>query len=168
MAIEKPIEVITPPNMLKVRVGGPIAMLDSEAVRRAEEALKELSSNFESWLEEEVQRLEAAYAILAKSTDKPFALGGVFERSHDLKGLGTTYEYPLITRLAGSLCKMLESENHRKHAPLSLVDAHVNAIRAIVRDAIKTDTHPIGKALSDKLDRQVALFCKTLETSAGS
>lgn len=166
MAIEKPIEVITPPNMLKVRVGGPIAMLDNEAVRRAEEALKELSSNFENWLEEEVQRLEAAYRVLSRATDRPFALSAVFERSHDLKGLGTTYEYPLITRLAGSLCKMLETENHRRNAPMSLVDAHVNAIRAIVRDSIKTDTHPIGKALSDELDRQVSAFCKTLVPAA--
>lgn len=165
MTIEKPIEIITPPNMLKVRVGGPISMLDDDAVRRAEEALKELSSNFREWLEDEVQSLEAAHAKLMKATDKPFALGGVYERAHDLKGLGTTYEYPLITRLAGSLCKMIETEELRRLAPLALVDAHVGAIRAAVRDAIKTDEHPIGKALADELERQVTAFCAPLKSA---
>lgn len=166
MANEKPIELITPPNMLKAKVGGPIAMMDEDAVKRAEEALRELSVNFQAWLDDEVHGLEVAYIALSKATDKPAALATVFEKGHDLKGLGTTYGYPLITRLAGSLCKMLETEPLRRRAPLSLVDAHVNGIRAALRGKVQTEDHPVGRALATELDRQVDDFKLSVEGEA--
>jgi len=39
---------------------------------------------------------------------------------------------------------------------MALVDAHIDAIRAAVRDDIKTDEHPVGRALSDELEARVA------------
>ncbi|MEZ6022095.1 MAG: hypothetical protein R3C16_01475 [Hyphomonadaceae bacterium] len=34
--------------------------------------------------------------------------------------------------------------------------AHVDALRAIIRDRIKTRAHPVGAALAEALDAQVA------------
>jgi hypothetical protein len=36
-----------------------------------------------------------------------------------------------------------------------LVDAHLDAIRAIVRDQIKDEGHPVGKILSETLEARV-------------
>ena len=42
--------------------------------------------------------------------------------AHDLKGLGATYQYPLVTRLAGSLCKMIDDPQTRLNAPMNIID----------------------------------------------
>jgi hypothetical protein len=39
-----------------------------------------------------------------------------------------------------------------------LVDGHIDAIRAAVRDEIRTDTHPVGKVLIAELERRVDEF----------
>ena len=41
-----------------------------------------------------------------------------------------------------------------------LVDAHIDAIRAAVRDNIRTDDHPLGKALAEELERRVSAFAQ--------
>ena len=83
---------------------------------------------------------------------------GLFFRAHDLKGLGGTDQYPLVTRLAGSMCRLLDNADQRMAAPLPLLEAHIQAIKAVVRDKIQTDDHPVGKALAEELEGQVAAF----------
>ena len=86
----------------------------------------------------------------------PATAEALYFRAHDLKGLGTTYQYPLVTRLAGSLCKMMDDPAKRMAAPLMLIDAHIDAIKAVVRDQIQTDDHPTGKILAETLESKVA------------
>jgi hypothetical protein len=78
--------------------------------------------------------------------------------AHDLKGLGTTYEFPLITRLAGSLCRLIEEPRARLAAPAALIDAHIDAIRASLRDDIRNDDDPTVKALTGGLEESVARY----------
>ena len=41
-------------------------------------------------------------------------------------------------------------------APMALVDAHIDGIKAAIRDNIKTEDHPVGKILVTELERRVA------------
>jgi hypothetical protein len=86
---------------------------------------------------------------------------GLYFRAHDLKGLGATYDFPLITRIAASLCRLIDDPETREAAPMFLVDGHIDAIRAAVRDEIRTDTHPVGKVLIAELERRVDEFIAT-------
>ncbi|MNE87209.1 hypothetical protein D3C80_1843820 [compost metagenome] len=70
--------------------------------------------------------------------------------------MGTTYEYPLVTRIAASLCRMLDDADKRMQAPLAVVDAHIDAIKAVVRDKIQTDEHPVGRDLVEALEARTA------------
>jgi hypothetical protein len=79
----------------------------------------------------------------------------LYFRAHDLKGLGTTYGYQLITRIAASLCRLIDEKDKRVSAPMALVDAHIDAIKAAVREDMKADDHPIGGALAAELERRV-------------
>jgi hypothetical protein len=79
----------------------------------------------------------------------------LYLRAHDLKGLGTTYGYQLITRIAASLCRLIDDKEKRLAASLSLVDAHIAAIKAAVREGMKTDEHPVGGALAAELEGRV-------------
>lgn len=153
--MSQPPEFIKRPNALRAKVGGSFSGIDAAAVARAEEALKALSSQFDQWLKDEIAKLEAAKAEIVTTGFNEKSAQALYFRAHDLKGLGTTYEYPLVTRLAGSLCRLIDSEEHRKTSPWPLVDAHIEAIRAVVRDKIQSDEHPVGRQLAEELEAGV-------------
>lgn len=133
----------------------PGATIDPDIVARAEAALKALSAQFSRWLQDEIDKLEAARERVVAE-----GLGGVagevlYTRAHDLKGLGGTYEFPIVTRVAASLCRLIEDAERRAAAPLALVESHINAIKVMVRDDIKDDGNPVGQAICLSLETQV-------------
>lgn len=149
------VEIIQVPNTLRIKVGPRFGAMDAAAVAKAEEALKSLSSQFGAWLQDEINKLEEARTAIKTAGVSPKAMEKLYLHSHDLKGLGSTYEYPLISRVASSLCKLMDAPGGRTDAPLFLIDAHIDAIRAIVRGAIRDPEHPVGRALSEALDMRV-------------
>ncbi len=147
-------QVIQVPNALRLKIGGG-GGLDMDVIARAEAALKSLSGQFAQWLQDEIDKLDAARAAVQAQGPTAAAMETLYLRAHDLKGLGTTYEYPLITRIASSLCKLLDEPEKRSAPPMFLVDAHIHAIKAAVRDTIRDAGHPVGKVLVEELERRV-------------
>ena len=150
-------QVIRPPNTLRMKVGGGFG-INADAIAKAEEALKAMSAQFSQWLNDEVAKLDQAQADIRDKGYTPQTAEALYFRAHDLKGLGTTYEYPLVTRIAGSLCRLLDDADTRMNAPVVVLDAHIDAIRAVVRDQIKTDDHPTGRILAETLETRVAEY----------
>ena len=148
-------QVIPASNALKLKVGGRFGALDPAAIAKAEAALKSLSGNFGQWLQDEVTKLETARARVKTEGVTPETMEFLYLRAHDLKGLGTIYEFPLVTRIGASLCKLIDDKDKRLSASMALIDAHIDGIRAAVRDGIKTDDHPVGKILVTELERMV-------------
>lgn len=150
-----PGQAIQAPNSLRLKVGGRLGAIDPAAIAKAEAALKSLSGNFAEWLQDEVNKLEAARQRVRAEGLTPETSESLYLRAHDLKGLGATYEYPLVTRIAGSLCKLIDDPVKRADAPMFLVDAHIDAIKAAVKGGIQTDTHPTGQQLVQELEQRV-------------
>jgi chemotaxis protein histidine kinase CheA len=153
MANKLPIEHFMPPNMLKAKVGGSFAGLDMDAMQRAEKAMETLKEEFTGWLGNDIEKLVVArdtFAALANDESR----ADLFRTSHDLKGQGLTFGFPFVARVATSLCKLLD--NAAKDAvPLRLVDAHVNAIRVIMRDGIKGTQDRTASVLCEELEARV-------------
>ena len=154
MSQQKPAQVIPASNTLRLRVGG--RGIDPAAIAKAEAALKSLSGNFAQWLQDEIAKLEAARQRVKSEGVTPESMEQLYMRAHDLKGLGTTYEFPLITRIAAALCRLIDDKDKRAHAPMALIDAHIDAIKAAGRDDIRTDEHPVGRALAVELENRVS------------
>lgn len=130
--------------------------LDPAALAKAEAALSSLSGQFDAWLDEEVTKLKAAHSSVLSHGVAGEAGERLHTHAHDLKGLGGTYGYPLVTRLAGSLCNLVGDAEARRRAPLALVTAHVDAIRTVVERQIRSDDDPAGKALALALEAGVS------------
>ncbi len=158
MAQEFAVETIQPSNSLRDKVGGRLAALDPSVLAKAEAALQSLSGQFSQWLDDEIVKLEAARAEIQAKGLTVQTTEALYMRAHDLKGLGGTYEFPLVTRLAGSLCKLLDDDDKRGNAPMYLVDAHIGAIKAAVRDNVRDDSNPVGRALAEALEGQVRTY----------
>lgn len=154
--MDKPAQFIQPPNSLRQKVGGGFKGINADAVAKAEEALAAMAGQFEQWLQDEVGKLDVAWSAIQTQGYNAATAEGLYFRAHDLKGLGGTYQYPLVTRLAGSLCRLLDDTQDRLAAPVPLLEAHVLAIKAVVRDKIQTDEHPVGRTLAEELETKVA------------
>ncbi len=156
MSQENPGQVIQPNNALRLKVGGGrLSAIDPAAIAKAEAALKSLSSNFSQWLNDEIVKLENARQTVRTDGANTETMENLYLRAHDLKGLGTTYGYQLITRISASLCRLIDDKEKRAGAPLDLIDAHIDAIKAAVRDDIKSDEHTVGSVLVEELERRV-------------
>ena len=151
-------QVFAAPTPLRDRLGPRFGRIDPDAVAKAEAALRGLSSQFSEWLADEVGKLEAAREAIRGQGASDATLNKLYTHAHDLKGLGATYEFPIITRIAGSLCKLLGDGDERLRAPQSLIDAHVDTIRAAVRDNIRDSDNPVGRVLAEELERQTRDF----------
>jgi hypothetical protein len=154
--VSNPAQIFTPPNTLRMKVGSGFGGIDAGAIAKAEEALKAMSAQFGQWLQDEITKLDAAQAAIRTQGLTAETAEGLYFRAHDLKGLGSTYQYPIVTRMAGSLCKLLDDPTRRTEAPIVLLDAHIDAIKAVVRDEIQTDEHPVGRELAETLEARVA------------
>jgi hypothetical protein len=153
-------QVIQVPNTLRAKVGGRLGALDASALAKAEQALKDLAGQFSQWLQDELDKLDAARAAIKTQGVSQERCDQLYLHAHDLKGLGTTYEYPLVSKIAGLLCKLIDEPATRTKAPMALIDVHIDAIKAAVRDQIRDTDHPIGRALFDELSGQVAAHLK--------
>ena len=133
-------------------------LFDEDAVARADNTLKAMGDSMVQWLDADVERLQKTRLAAEAAQWSHDALETLGRVAHDLKGMGGTYGFPLITQIAASLCRLVETEAGKNvaQADPSLVRAHVDALRAAVRDRIKTDGHPIGRALVHALEAQVA------------
>ncbi|MFI4973285.1 MAG: Hpt domain-containing protein [Caulobacterales bacterium] len=158
MSDSNPGQVFQVSNTLRLKVGGRLGGIDPAAVAKAEAALKSLSGNFAAWLQDELAKLEAARQKVHSDGLTPETGEALYLRAHDLKGLGATYEYPLVTRIAGSLCRLIDDPQKRTNAPMVLIDAHIDAIKASVKNQIQTDANPTGRALVEELETRVKDF----------
>lgn len=132
--------------------------IDPDAVARAEAALAAMSVNFEEWLKVEITKLDNAMSLVHSEGRSDMSMEALYHRAHDLKGLGTTYGYPIISQIAGTLCRLIDSADKRRLSPLPLVEVHVEAIKAAARNQIRSDDDPVGRALVTELESKVADF----------
>ena len=152
MTRQKPIEIFTPPNMLKAKAGGTGRGLDSAALKRADDALDGLKGEFEGWMNADLEKLVASHKAFTASVNTD-TRDQLYRASHDIKGQALTFQHPVVARMAASLCKLLDGS---PNAPLLLIDAHVNAIRILVRKNVRDMSDPTTNAVAAELESQVS------------
>jgi HPt (histidine-containing phosphotransfer) domain-containing protein len=143
-------EVIVPPNRLQkaVAVAKP---KDFDPVARAEEALGNLAGEFPDWMNEECAKLDEARQQVKTEGFTEGTRDALFRCAHDIKGEAATFGFPLVAPPADSLCRLIEHTPDTTLIPLGLIDQHVDAIRAIVRENARTDIAEVARTLTRRL-----------------
>jgi hypothetical protein len=143
-------EVITPPNKLRKALA-PATDPEDDPVARAEAALAQLSSEFAGWMQAECERLEAARQQVKRLGFTEPAYGELFRACHDIKGEAVTFGFPGVCGAAESLWRLLEHTPDMTRIPQELIDQHVDAVRAIVRENARPDFAGVAEALTRRL-----------------
>jgi HPt (histidine-containing phosphotransfer) domain-containing protein len=142
-------EVITPPNPLAGAVGHAVA--GDDPVARAEAALAALSGEFTDWMHAECAELDRARRGAHEAGMAAPQRATLFRAAHDIKGQAATFGFPLVCAVAESLCVLLEETRDPRRIPAALIDQHVDAVRAIVREHHR----PLAPTIAEELTRRL-------------
>jgi len=143
-------EIIVPVHKL-ARAISMASHRDDNPVGRAEDALAKISGEFGDWMVQECERLDRARHSIKQNGFGKKSHDDLFHAAHDIKGEAATFGFPLAAPAAESLCRVLEHTPDPQRIPLSLIDQHVDAVRAIVREYERPDITDIATALNARL-----------------
>jgi len=145
-------QVITPDTRKLRRTVRAALPGEADQVEAAEMAMMRLSGDFQLWMNDECLKLDAARqkiaatGVLSKETSQELYLA-----AHDIKGDGPTFGYPEVVRAADSLCRLIDHSPELTKIPMAIIDQHVDAIRAIVREHQRDDIAQIAGTLTQTL-----------------
>jgi chemotaxis protein histidine kinase CheA len=144
-------ELISPPHELRRAIASGRAPTGDDPVARAEQALAQLASNFSIWMEEEGERLDQARNTVKAAGFTRATRDALFFAAHDIRGDAETLGYPGLAVPAESMCRLIEHTRDMRRIPMTLVDQHVDAVRAIIREGSRPHAEATVAALTGRL-----------------
>jgi HPt (histidine-containing phosphotransfer) domain-containing protein len=145
-------EVICPPNKLRKAVSAVTSDdPNDDPVARAEQALLQLSGEFSAWMHSECDRLDLARREVTAKGFNTATRDALFHAAHDIKGEAATFGFPAVEAPADSLCRLIEHTPDATRIPFALVNQHVDAVRAIIRENARPDVAAIADVLTRRL-----------------
>jgi HPt (histidine-containing phosphotransfer) domain-containing protein len=107
-------------------------------------------------MHDECEQLDGARRNVRQNGLTALPREALFRAAHDIKGQAATLGFPLVAEVAGSLCRLIEESHDPKRIPLDLIDQHVDAVRAIIRE----HDRPHAEAIAAKLTRTLRQVCE--------
>ncbi len=134
-------EVINMDNKLgaKALVPGNPADAIAAATQKADAAVKQLSAQFPAWMQIECERLNKTRCEIAELGYSGERIDRLFTCAHDIKGQSLTFGYPVAGVIGKMLCDLIERATDPSQIPLTVIDQHVDTIRATVRQNLKAN-----------------------------
>ena len=130
---------------------------NEDLLTRADDAVAAVLAKYPTLLSDEVTKLVAAWAAAPQALNSE-TTAPVFAIAHELAGYGETFGYPLVTILARSLCRLLKMGDLNRDRMSAVVDAHISALNAVIRNHIQGSGGDTGLALAAGLDQAIAKF----------
>lgn len=145
--------LIVLPNTLREKTGGSFS---ARYAHTADQAVGAIAGEFGAVLGEALAALLTARRDLAGVVLTQTNTVELFKQALELKSMGTLCGYPLITRVASSLCRLLVARE--TDLPHPLVEAHVDTLRAILHGGTASASDQTAKTLATELEAQVERF----------
>lgn len=146
------VEIIANPNLIARKAKPVVGKSAEDLLKIAEQKVSNLQNEFIAILRQDTDRIQALFK--SAETDLPGRskhIDGLRRLSHELRGQGGTFGYPLVTEIGDSLCKLLEMIKTVEPNHMPLLRSHVDALRAVSGADIKGDGGTIGRELTQTL-----------------
>ena len=135
----------------------PVFVADpQEMVTQAEEALDALTEEFEGWMRNDLEKMRDAWRVAQKPEADADDYRTLYTCAHNIRGAATSYGYPAVSRLCGSLCELLSGTRPGENS--ALINLHIEACRAAVAGGPQGEgSESVADAVCEALERRVAL-----------
>jgi CheY-like chemotaxis protein len=144
-SLEKRIRFYAAPRNLRQKVG-PNVQVNLAAIAKIQKELDEWNDDFVKWTHEYIAKLNQRLA--SARTKPPAARRADFAEinsiSHELRGQGGVFGYPLVSAVAKSLFELTKDTLDRSDDCLKLVRDHIETLRIVLRDEVRGDGGSVG------------------------
>lgn len=150
-------EIIRPPNELKGKVGR-LSRSDHQTLEDLERALSRAGRQAaKGFGKAEIDRMRlAASRAQASPGDWDGALEEIYLTTHELRGVGETLDFGLVTRIGNSLCRFIEAGPRAEKRAGRILRAHVEGIALVISGGFTGDGGKFGDELCAVLEEAAA------------
>lgn len=151
MAEQKKARFITPPNRLKMKVGG--GGIPEERLERAQMLMDTYEVDFRPVAAKLLGSLETATktALTDLAKNKALDKDKMVFPIMQLKANGGMFQYRLLSDVADICLQFMEAVNDYNKDAVEIIQAHENAIHVIIKNDLKGDGGAEGYALVQEL-----------------
>jgi len=150
------------PNSLKEKAGGGgfkgAAEMPLDLLEEAEKQLERASLDFTTWALDYVAKLAKlctdAFEAEAEGGRGKF-FGDINLLALELRGQGGTFGYPLISTFGKMLYDATQDGCREDDTALEIVKAHIDSMRAVLREKVSGDGGQVGRALLASLKKAI-------------
>ncbi len=158
---DKNTQIIKVPNLLRAKVGNrPGPDLD-QIVEQAEAAIEDMQDQYEGWIRDYLETINTALSEAQASVPPNLdAIARIRKTSHEMKGQGLTFGYPLLTQVGHMLHGFIERDEANAARNLDLIAAHVDFMNLVVQKEIHGDGGPEEEQLLGALEEAARKLSK--------
>jgi chemotaxis protein histidine kinase CheA len=135
----------------KVRRAGGVTR--NQAVGEAQAQIETLKEEFTDWLKDGLERLQCAIQLVETYPTNATLLDDAFRSSCELRDIGTTMGYELVTFVANRLCEVLNAIRNGADYDKVLIRCHLEALQLARQDSYKNVSPDKVPDLCDGLRR---------------
>ena len=147
-------EIIEPPHLLGEIVkpyGGPTP---EQAIARAQRTVEKASAAFAEVVDSDIDRLKKAFALY-KGAYVRAPLDEMFSIAHNIRGMGTTFKYPLLTRIGTSMCRYITERREGVPLDSTILQLHIDALSVVAHAEIRGAGDRTSQQVAAALDKMV-------------
>jgi len=150
-------QLITPPNLLKAKVGGlGGGGIDVDAIRQASSAIEIMAGDFEERVALDVTMIMKLSHDLDEDPSRASKIGNKLSRiGIEMSGQGETFGFELISGVGASMCRYIQELDDPESLKGDVIRAHADAMRAIIKNKVKGDGGVVGTELVTSLEKLV-------------
>ena len=128
-----------------------------ETLARAEEATTALRANYTEWARIDVDHTQALLDAAKRAPEgRRGQLDLLYAAMHNIKGQGSSFGYPLVTRIGQSLCRLVAPGRALDEDGLKVAQAHLDALKLVLAQKIAGKGGEVGDKLAAKLESMTA------------
>ncbi len=147
-------QMVKNPKNLKGKVPLTGGVNPEIAFQQADDAMRELSTEYFDKLGSDIKYLEGLIVDFKKDHDMKH-LDQVYNIVHNMRGQGATFNFPLVSDIGKSFCRYASARKSKDTFSFELVVQHFEALRVVYRDEIKGDNHALANAVVTALSHAV-------------
>lgn len=131
----------------------------AEAARQSSVLVSEGSEFMGQYIDytaEALDQLFALHADMDEADDPTGRIDDLHALAHNIKGMGSSFGFLLMTETGASLCDYLRGLGEAQAASSDIVKTHLDAMRLILDNKITGDGGEAGAGLIERLKEKVA------------
>jgi hypothetical protein len=128
-----------------------------EALAAAEAATAEMRATYTVWARADLDRAQAALdAAVQDPLRRREHINQLHALMHNVKGQGSSFDYPLVTRIGQSLCRVTHPQRELGEDALRIAQAHLDALKLILDQRIAGPGGGMADRLAARLEALAA------------